>query len=89
MKRAHKRSSATSLLKELHWLPVFHRVNYKIALIVFKCINVNDFPAYLKDLICIYSPSRSLRSSDSFLLAKPLKKLKLGQRSFEFAAPEV
>ena len=89
VKRAHKRSSATSLLKELHWLPVFHRVNYKIALIVFKSINVNDFPAYLKDLICIYSPSRSLRSSDSFLLAKPLKKLKLGQRSFEFAAPEV
>ena len=31
----------------------FYRVNYKIALIVFKCINVNDFPAYLKDLICI------------------------------------
>ena len=51
VKRAHKRVSATALLKEMHWLPVKFRVNYKIALIVSKCLNVSDFPDYIKDLI--------------------------------------
>ena len=32
-----KSSSATALLKDLHWLPIKQRVSYKIAIIVFKC----------------------------------------------------
>ena len=63
---------------------------YKIALIVFKCLYVNDFPSYLKEFISIYSPSRSLRSADKFLLEKPFKNLKtFGHRSFHFSAPQV
>ena len=90
VKKAHKRSSATSILFELHWLPVKQRVSYKIALIVFKCLNNDDFPIYLKELITIYTPSRTLRSCDKFLLKKPfMKLLTFGQKSFSFAAPEV
>ena len=48
VKKVNKRSSAKSLLKELHWLPVEQRIDYKIALIVFKCLNIEDFPSYLK-----------------------------------------
>ena len=85
-----KSSSATALLKDLHWLPIKQRVSYKIAIIVFKCLNCKDFPSYLKDLISIYNPPRALRSSDKFLLVKPFKKLKtFGQRSFHFSAPTV
>ena len=65
-----KSSSATALLKDLHWLPIKQRVSYKISIIVFKCLNCEDFPSYLKDLISIYNPPRSLRSSDKFLLVK-------------------
>jgi len=81
-----KRSSAKSLLKEL---PVEQRVDYEIALIVFKCLNIEDFPSYLKDLIQVYTPSRSLRSADKLLLTKPITKLKVGERSFCYFAPVV
>ena len=90
VKKAHKRTSATSILFDLHWLPVKQRVSYKIALTVFKCLNNEDFPIYLKELITIYTPSRTLRSCDKFLLKKPfMKLLTFGQKSFSFAAPEV
>ena len=58
---------------------------------VFKCLNDSSFPSYLKDLICIHTPSRTLRSSsDRFLLSKPFKKLStFGQRAFHYAAPDV
>ena len=45
--KAHKRSSATELLRKLHWLPVKQRVDYKIALIVFKCLNIPTYPTYV------------------------------------------
>ena len=79
----------THTLKELHWLPIEQRVHYKIALIVFKCLNIDEFPSYLKDLIHVYTPSRSLRSADKLLLTKPITKLKVGERSFYYSAPAV
>ena len=88
--KAHKRSSATELLRKLHWLPVKQRVDYKIAFIVFKCLNIPTYPTYLKELIFVYSPSRTLRSTDKCLLKKPVMQLKtFGERSFYYAAPEV
>ena len=90
VKRASKRSSATTLLYELHWLPIKQRVSYKIALTVFKCLNIENFPSYLKELVTLYSPKRSLRSSEQYFLAKPFKKLSIfGHKTFHFAAPEV
>ena len=75
---------------DLHWLPIKQRVEYKIALTVFKCLNVNDFPLYLKELITPYQPTRTLRSGNQFLLSKPFKKLEtFGKKSFHYAAPEV
>ena len=87
--KAKKRSSASALLKDLHWLPVRQRVHYKIALLVFKCLHVENFPSYLKDLITVYKPTRSLRSSNKYLLSKPFKNLKFGHKSFHFSAPYV
>ena len=86
-----KRSSSLPILKSLHWLPIRQRVSYKVSIMVFKCLNDSSFPSYLKDLICIYTPNRTLRSSsDRFLLSKPFKKLStFGQRSFHYAAPDI
>ena len=90
VKKAPKRSSATDLLINLHWLPIRQRVTYKIALTVFKCLHVENFPSYLKELVTPYEPSRSLRSGSQFKLAKPFKKLEtFGKKSFHHAAPEV
>ena len=60
VKKAPKRSSATDILIDLHWLPVKQRVEYKIALTVFKCLHVNEFPSYLKELVTPYLPLRTL-----------------------------
>ena len=90
VKKAPKRSSATDLLINLHWLPIKQRVTYKIALTVFKCLHVDNFQSYLKELVTLYEPSRSLRSGSQFKLDKPFKKLEtFGKKSFHHAAPEV
>ena len=58
----------TPHLQTLHWLPVEARIRYKIACICFCAINGTG-PDYLSELIQIYTPSRTLRSSsDAFTL---------------------
>jgi len=52
------------LLRSLHWLPVKHRVTYKMASLTFKTMS-SATPAYLSDLIQTAVPVRPLRSSDS------------------------
>lgn len=41
----------------LHWLPVHHRVSFKILLFVFKCLNILA-PPPLSELLHPYSPAR-------------------------------
>ena len=65
----------TPVLKELHWLPVTSRINYKIALMVFKCLH-GQAPGYLTDLIVRYEPVRNLRSSKNNDLCVPKTKEK-------------
>ena len=47
-----RRDSATEARKKLHWLPIQSRIEYKIALLVFKCLIGNDL-IYLHKLLCI------------------------------------
>ena len=41
-----RRCYANPLLRQLHWLPVRHRINYKLALMTYK-IHSTGLPAYL------------------------------------------
>ena len=83
-----KREHITPILFKLHWLPIRQRIEYKVALLCFKCIH-NIAPIYLQNLIEIYTPSRSLRSaSDKFCLKKVTMKYKsYGEKSFSFYGP--
>jgi len=86
---ASKYDHATPLLKSLHWLPVKQRIQYKIALLTYKCLN-DLAPDYLCDLIERYKPSRSLRSSQQLLLNVPrCRTITLGPRAFTSAAPRI
>ena len=38
------------LLEVLHWLPVVQSIDFKIALLTYKCLN-GVAPKYLKDLL--------------------------------------
>ena len=61
----------TPILRHLHWLPVRARIFYETACLCFHAIT--STPAYLSDLLYLYCPSRSLRSSaDTRLLKIPL-----------------
>ena len=74
---------------ELHWLPVEHRIVFKILLLVFKSLN-NLAPSYISDLLTSYIPSRSLRSSNQSLLVVPRSIQKsYGGRAFAVAAPRL
>ena len=57
----------TPVLSNLHWLPVCHRINFKIATISFKVLQFQQ-PSYLAALIPRYVPTRSLRPSSSLSL---------------------
>ena len=90
VRRKNKRSSACSLLGQLHWLPVKARVDYKLAVLCFTCLNNECMPSYLSQLIVPYRPSRSLRSQDASLMAVPRYSLEsFGKRSFSIAAPSL
>ena len=61
-----RRDHITPTLRRLHWLPVRQRVLFKIAVLVYQCLNCQA-PSYLADdcqLVSDIRPRR-LRSSDS------------------------
>ena len=79
--------SIKPLLFDLHWLPCHLRVEFRIMVFVFKCLN-NEAPEYLSSLLGKYIPGRCLRSStDTSQLVKPMSKKKIGERAFGTAAP--
>jgi len=67
---SHALPSSTALFKQLHWLPVEWRVQFKLATMTFKALHTG-FPPYLNDQLQCYQRTRSLRSSDSHQLVKP------------------
>ena len=73
----------------LHWLPVRYRIEYKVGLLVFKCLN-SLAPSYLSNLLRPYVPTRSLRSTGQGLLCVPKTRLStFGDRAFASFAPRL
>jgi hypothetical protein len=83
---AKRRDHITPVLRDLHWLPVAKRIEYKVALLTHKVLHQKQ-PQYLSELVGVYQPARTLRSSSQHLATRPtVTKTKLGQRSFTHAA---
>ena len=62
-----KTDSATQVQYELHWLPIKARIEYKILLLVFRCLH-NMAPKYLENLLIINNRegiARNLQSNDA------------------------
>ena len=84
------RDHVTSALKELHWLPIAQRIEYKLCLLVHKSI-VGHAPVYINNLLTVVAdvPSRSaLRDAMKGNFVVPRTHLKLGGRAFSVAAPQ-
>lgn len=80
--------SVISQLRSLHWLPIRHRINFKIATLTYKLITVNQ-PVYLASLIAFHQPARALRSSSQQLLTIPRISTHFGTRAFSYSSPKV
>ena len=80
------RTHTSPLLKELHWLPLFQRIQFKVCLYVYKILNQLT-PEYLNNTIKVYTPSRNPRSiTDTCRLCIPLSKLSSAEKRFAVAA---
>ena len=81
----------TPKLKELHFLPVKYRIQFKIGLLAFKCIN-NIVPSYLSSLLSLRQINdHFLRADDDlYLLESPQEpRCKKTHGSFSYSAPKV
>jgi len=87
--QAPRRSCAQPLLRQLHWLPVQQRIQYKVAVLTFQCRHSTTAPTYLSRHIRARSTTRTLRSSAAPLLDKPLTKTTFASRAFRCSAPTV
>jgi hypothetical protein len=77
-------------LKELHWLPIVQRIDYKLCLLVHKSI-IGHAPTYINNLLTAVAdvPSRSaLRDAAKGNFVVPRTRIKLGERAFSVAAPQ-
>ena len=83
-----KCTHVSPLLAKLHWLPIAQRIDYKIFSLCYDVVS-DTAPLHLSDLLCLYVPSRSLRSSaDTRIFRIPTRKKKFqGQRAFSHLGP--
>ena len=61
--KMNKYSSATEAQRQLHWLPIKARIEFKILSLVYKCLE-GTAPEYLRNLLVLKKlPTEGLRSS--------------------------
>ena len=80
--------SSKNYLSQLHWLSVYNRIIFKIALITYKTYTTS-IPGYLSNFIQNRPNPRLLRSSSATLLIKNSTTNKISERSFRHASPAV
>jgi len=84
--------SVTPLLRDLHWLRVPQRVEYKLSVLVYRCLH-NLAPEYLCDelrrVADISSRQRLRSSSTSPLIVPPTRLSTVGDRAFPTAASRI
>jgi hypothetical protein len=79
----------TPALKELHWLPIQYRVQFKILMHTYKCIH-GLAPTYMSEMITMYQPKRTLRSAEFLILDVPkVKSATYGDRQFKYQAAKL
>jgi len=77
---------AHPLLKQLHWLPVVRRIQYKLCCLMFDIYH-GTAPAYMSELCKPYTDSR-LRSAAHSNFVVPRTQLRLAERSSAVSRPK-
>ena len=71
----NKHDHITPVLKELHWLPVRKKIEFKILLLAYKCLH-GTASSYLREMLKEYIPPRTLISASKNLLCEPRNNMK-------------
>jgi len=85
---AGRQVTSSDVPYSLHWLPVRRRIEFKTATLCFKAVKLGN-PPYLKNMLKLYEPLRSLRSSMMDLLTVPRTDTSFGLRCFSVAGPRI
>ena len=84
--RTPRRDHMTPVLRELHWLPMSKRCQFKTLMLTYKSLHENA-PSYICELLNWYTPRRSLRSaSTTSLVPNRNKTVKYSKRLLDTAA---
>ena len=85
-----RRSSITTALRDLHWLPVKHRITFKVATLMHRALHCRC-PAYLADLFVFSSTDshRQLRSTTTRAAAIQRTRTQFGRRAFSVCGADV
>ncbi len=87
--RTRKYDHISPVLSTLHWLPIKHRIDFKILLITYKALN-GLAAQYWSELLSHYSPPLPLHSQNSGHLIIPrISKSTAGGRSFSYLMPKL
>ena len=89
---ARKYDHVSPLLQDLHWLRMPQRIEYKLAILTYRCMH-GLAPSYLADRlqrVADIDSRRHLRSaSTNALVVPPTRRSTIGDRAFSVAAPRV
>lgn len=80
--------SITQHRKNLHWLPILARIQFKILTLVWKTLN-NQAPDYLVNLIKLRSSSHNLRNKFQLDIPKIKNQNNLATKAFSWNAPKL
>ena len=82
--------TGTPILKDLHWLPIKYRIQYKVLLITFKALN-GTAPQYISELICstLHSITMSPLLFPELTQCTSCPYKNFGVRDFAHAAPKL
>ena len=83
-----KFTHSSPLLKQLHWLPVAQRIQFRTMVHTYKSLN-HCAPDYLSSLLSLQTSSYSLRSTTGKSLSVHKTHKLAGDRAFSIAAPRL
>ena len=86
IRRIKKRAHITPVLRDLHWLSVVKRCQFKILVFTYKSLK-NEAPSYISDLLNWYQPNRPLKSANTTsIILKRYKFVRYGKRLMDTGA---
>jgi len=85
---ARKSEHLTPLLGELHWLKVLERIQFRLCVLAYRCLN-GTAPSYLAvtlHLTADLGSCRCLQSASTSMVVRSTRRTTLGDRAFPVAA---